>query len=511
MRAQLTSLDQVCGPAQLPRYVPEDHGVGIVHFGTGAFHRAHQAVFTDEALAHDGGDWRIVGVNLRSKDVAAQLNTQNGLYTLIERGAAETTARVIASIDHVIAADPDATLAMLCDPGVRVVTLTVTEAGYGIERESRLPDMKNQVVVADLAQPEKAVGVLGLLVASINRRRKLGLEPLAILSCDNLPDNGAYLRDGLIGFALKAYGDELADWIAANIAFPSSMVDRITPASTVDTCQEAARLTGCEDNAAIETEPFVQWVIEDNFPSGRPRWEAGGADFVADVAPYERMKLMMLNGSHSMLAYSGFLIGKTCVRDVMQDKHLSVLVGRHLRAAAALLEPLPNFDYVEYASALIDRFANPSIAHKTFQIADDGTQKLPQRIFQPAVEALDAGKDIRPFAFAAAMWMRFCTQRLDDDESYELRDPRAEELSHAVSGNLADASLLSDAIHALPDLIPPQLSLNDYWRKCISEILAMTITDGCIAAIKHEANLVCGAQDTAYDEPMPKIAPRSAV
>ena len=494
MRTQLTSLDQVCGAALMPRYVPEDHGIGIVHFGMGAFHRAHQAVMTDDALAHHGGDWRIVGVNLRSKDIAAQLNTQNGLYTLLERGATETTARVIASIDHVIAADTDATLAMLCDPGVRVVTLTVTEAGYGIDRESRLPDLQNRVVLADLARPEKAVGVLGLLVASIDQRRKLGLEPLAILSCDNLPANGAYLRDGVIGFARKAYGVELADWIEINIAFPSSMVDRITPASTTDTCREAARLTGCEDKAAIETEPFVQWVVEDNFPSGRPKWEAGGADFVADVAPYERMKLMMLNGSHSMLAYSGFLTGKTCVRDVMQDENLSVLVSRHLKAAAALLEPLPNIDYADYASALIDRFANPSIAHKTFQIADDGTQKLPQRILQPAVEALDSGKDIRPFAFATAMWMRFSIQRQDDDERYELRDPRAGEISRAVKGKSSDARSLSDAIHALPDLIPRQLCLSHYWRECIVDILAMAISDGCCATVKHEANLVCGMQ-----------------
>ena len=158
------------------------------------------------------------------------------------------------------------------------------------------------------------------------------------------------------------------------------------------------------------------------------------------------------------------------------------------------LEPLPNIDYADYASALIDRFANPSIAHKTFQIADDGTQKLPQRILQPAVEALDSGKDIRPFAFATAMWMRFSIQRQDDDERYELRDPRAGEISRAVKGKSSDARSLSDAIHALPDLIPRQLCLSHYWRECIVDILAMAISDGCCATVKHEANLVCGMQ-----------------
>lgn len=489
MCALLTSLNEINDTVQRPGYLPEQHGVGIVHIGVGAFHRAHQALITDDALAKHGGDWRIVGASLRSKDIAKELNAQNGLYTLLERGATATTARVVASIDHVIAADADAILSMLCKPCIRVVTITVSEAGYGIDRKSQLPDKNNPMVAADVANPDKAAGVLGLLVTAIHRRREAGIDPFSVLSCDNLASNGKYLRSGVVGFARIAYGDELADWLSTHIAFPSSMVDRITPASTQDTYQDAAHLTGCEDKAAIETEPFCQWIIEDNFPSGRPKWEAGGASFVADVSPYEHMKLTMLNGCHSMLAYSGYLTGKTFVRDVMQDEHLVRLVRRHLSAAAFVLNELPGIDYAEYASALAERFSNPAIAHQTLQIASDGTQKLPQRIFQPAIDTLNTNGDVRPFAFATAMWMRYCLGKGDENVEYELKDPRAAEIADAVTDCAHDAVLLSEALHSLPNLIPPELSSNDEWRSSINDILLFILQSGCIAAVEREAKI----------------------
>lgn len=488
---RLRSLGDIAGSAQLPGYVPAEHQVGIVHLGLGAFHRAHQAVMTDDALAHYGGDWRIASVSLRSTEIATTLNSQNGLYTLLERKESGTTARVIASIDHAIANDSATTLQTLCDANVRVVTLTVTEAGYGIDRETRMPDLNNAIVAADLAQPASSTGVLGLLVESMQRRREAGTEPYTVLSCDNLPANGKLLRDGVIGFACHSYGDELANWIKDNIAFPCSMVDRITPASTGDTLQEATRLIGCEDNAAVETEPFCQWIIEEKFTSGRPRWESGGAVFVSDVMPYERMKLMMLNGSHSMLAYSGYLTNRQFVRDVMQDQHLTTLVKRHFQSSAALLEPLPSVNYKDYAVALTERFSNPCIAHQTFQIATDGTQKLPQRIFQPAVEALDANKSIRPFAFATAMWMRFSLQRHDNGTTYELHDPRSQEIARVVKDIGPDGAQLSSVMHELPELIPRELAESTHWRECISEILDTAFTEGCQAAVKREAEMFC--------------------
>lgn len=484
---RLKHISDVTGPARVPRYIPSDHEAGIVHLGIGAFHRAHQAVMTDDAIASQGGDWRIIAVSLRSRDLADRLNAQNGLYTLIERNRAGTSARVVGAIERVIAADAAATLGTLCDPGIRIVTLTVTEKGYGIDRESRLPDSNHPSVAADLGQPEAPCGVLGLLVAAMKRRRTEGSPPLTLLSCDNLPENGALLRDGVLGFARLTGSDELADWIESNIAFPSSMVDRITPASTVDTLSEALKQTGCNDQAAVETEPFIQWVIEDNFASGRPQWEAGGTLFVKDVTPYERMKLTMLNGSHSMLAYAGFLSGCNYVRDVMNDLDLSALIWRHHKAAADLLQPLPGINFNDYATALAERFANPLIAHETFQIAMDGSEKLPQRIFQPAIEALNAKKDIRPFAFTTAMWMRFCLRRHDDGKCYDLHDPRTEELATAIDTTNHSASGISDAIHTLPQLIPQRLVSDPLWRAAIEEILSTALNDGCRAAIQREA------------------------
>lgn len=484
---RLQSLTDLNGPASLPGYVPGDHMAGIIHLGVGAFHRAHQAVMTDDALAAQGGDWRIVGVSLRSRALAGQMNAQNGLYTLIERGAEGNQARVIGAVERVIAVDPDATLAALCDPAIRIVTLTVTEKGYGINRETGLPDTSNADVAADLKSLETPSGVLGLLVACLRQRRAEGAPALTLLSCDNLPENGSLLRSGVVGFARMRGDSDFADWIDTHIAFPSSMVDRITPASTDKTLADAKLLTGCEDRAAVETEPFIQWVIEDDFASGRPHWEAGGALLVPDVTPYERMKLTILNGSHSMLAYSGYLSGCEFVRDVMADPDLYVLVSRHLNAAAELQPALHGIDFQNYAASLATRFANPAIAHKTFQIATDGTQKLLQRIFLPAIQAINTGYSVRPFAFATAMWMRFCLQKRDGGAAYELHDPRAEEITNALARVEKTASDISATIHSLPQLVPAQLANDLTWRADVEEVLATTLEQGCRAAVALEA------------------------
>lgn len=484
---RLTQLDQVVGPAATPAYVPSEHKPGVVHIGVGAFHRAHQAAMTDAALGAKGGDWRIIGVSLRSKEIAENLNDQNGLYTLIERGTQGESSRVIGAIDHVIAADPAATLKALCEPSIRVVTLTVTEKGYGINHSGRTPDTSNPVVSEDLKHPSTPTGVLGLLVCAIAHRRQAGQAPFAVLPCDNLPDNGELVRDCTVAFARAAYDDELADWIAETIAFPSSMVDRITPAATDKTLADACSSTGCSDLAAIESESFTQWVIEENFPSGRPAWEEGGALFVPSVTPYEQMKLTMLNGTHSMLAYSGFLTGHEYVRDVMTNPALTQLVNRHLGAASALLEPLPGVDFDRYSADLIQRFINPSIAHRTYQIAMDGTQKIPPRMFATSLKAMEIGQDIRPFAFATAMWMRFCLGHKDDGTRYDLPDPRAAEITAALENVDRDASAISNALHALPRFIPQSLATDDLWRTQIEEVLTTALSQGCTAAVEDEA------------------------
>jgi fructuronate reductase len=265
------------------------------------------------------------------------------------------------------------------------------------------------------------------------------------------------------------------------------MVDRITPAPNAKTLADAVALAGCEDQGAVETEPFSQWVIEDRFPMGRPAFEAGGALFVDDVAPYERMKLRMLNGAHSMLAYAGFLAGHAYVRDVIADEALGFLVERHMRAASATLRPLSGISFNDYAAALLARFRNPAIAHETWQIAMDGTEKLPQRLFEPAQHALDHGQDIRPFAFAVAAWMRYCLGRTDDGQIYALRDPRETEIAACLADSDDNAAALSDALHALPGLFPKSLIEAPSWRATVEKILTTMLRQGVAAAIRSEA------------------------
>jgi fructuronate reductase len=484
--ARLTQLSDVTGTVALPEYEPAAHGVGIVHLGLGAFHRAHQAVMTDAAISKMGGDWRIIGVSLRSRAIATALEPQNGLYTLIERSAQGAAGRIIGSIAAVIAADPQATLSALCDPGIRVVTLTVTEKAYGIDRATGAPDRQHPAIAADVASPKMPTGVLGLLTAALASRRATGIAPFTVLCCDNLPNNGRFLQGGVIGFA-RITDPELADWIETNVDFPACMVDRITPAATQDTLRDATSLTGCIDAAAIETEPFTQWVIEDRFSQGRPAWEHGGAIFVADVEPYEQMKLRMLNGTHTMLAYAGFLSGHRYVRDVMGDPNLARLVSRHLAAAAAVLRPLRGVDFGQYASDLETRFRNPAIRHETYQIAMDGTEKLPQRIFAAAVDTLRAGQDIRPFAFATAAWMRYCLGQDETGKAYALRDPREVEIAAALSAVPRNAQAISSTLHELPALFPDDLKGSPHWRASVEGVLTEMLTNGVAAAVSLEA------------------------
>ena len=487
-RLALAALGRLREGVAAPGYDPRERGTGIVHIGAGAFHRAHQAVYTDAALATGPGDWRIAGVSLRSIEVADALDAQDGLFTVMERDGAGDRARVVGSVARVLAAsrDPGVVPAALADPAIRVVTLTVTEKAYGIDRAAQDIDPTHGAIGADLAAPRAPSGVIGLLVEGLRRRHAVGVPPFTVLCCDNLSDNGALLRTGVLAFARRVDPD-LARRIESEVAFPSSMVDRITPAPTEATRALAHRLTGLVDAAAIETEPFSQWVVEDRFPRGRPAWEAGGALFVRDVAPYERMKLRMLNGAHSLIAYAGFLSGHALVRDAMADDAMAALVRRHLAAAAQTLEPLPGIDLDAYAGDLMRRFANPAIAHETYQIAMDGTEKLPQRIADPALDCLGTGQDLRPFAFAFAAWARYCLGTSEAGERYDLRDPRGDRIAEITGAAGGDAHRIVRGLLSLPGVFPERLAGADGFTRTAAGILASILKDGMAAAIAAEA------------------------
>ncbi|MCT4369456.1 mannitol dehydrogenase family protein [Yangia mangrovi] len=481
---RLASLTQV-PEALRPGYDPQAHGVGIVHLGLGAFHKAHQAALTDLALAAEGGDWRILGVSLRSPKASDELHPQNGLYTLIAKGAEGTEARVIGAIADAIcsAGDPEPALAAMAAPGTRIVSLTVTEKAYGLDRAAHGCDPAHPAVAADLANPAAPQGVLGLLTEALRRRRDAGLAPFTVLCCDNLPENGVLLRGAVVDFA-RRIDPALADWIAAEVAFPSTMVDRITPAATPATLAEAAALTGCEDLAAIETETFVQWVIEDNFPQGRPAWEKAGAIFTDNVTAFETMKLRMLNGSHSMLAYAGFHAGCPYVRDVMAARSLAKLVRRHLAAAAATLPEIPGIDTAAYAEALAKRFENPEIAHETFQIAMDGSEKMPQRVFSAVADARAKGVDCRAFTFATAAWARHLSGATHDCDAYALRDPRAAELQAMAEVKEADEIVAALRRAAF---VPPALAADEAFWAEVAGLLAEMLFEPMRDVIAREA------------------------
>lgn len=484
-RLDSKTIADVPATVSTPQYDPAKCGVGIVHLGLGAFHKAHQAFYTETAMSARGGDWKIIGVSMRNEQIAADFNDQNGLYTIVEKGIETPKAQIIGSIARALCArtQPNAVLKALSNPDVRVVTTTVTEKGYGIDRATGGIDLSHPVIAHDLVRPNPPVGVIGLIVGALEKRRANGIAPFTVLCCDNLPDNGGFLRLGLIDFA-NQFDVELGRWIADTVACPSSMVDRITPAQTPATRTLARDLTGTEDVLAIETESFHQWVIEDNFPTGRPEWEVGGAIFTDDVAPFEKMKLRLLNGSHSLIAYAGLLLGKKYVRDVMDDPCLETIVRRYLAVASATLPSMSDIDVPDYCATLIERFQNPNIAHETFQIAADGSEKMQQRIFAPAVDAINSGQSVRVFAFATALWIWFCRDGESLTSAHELNDPRAKQLKSAAQS--ADEHLILAGFLKVPGLFPAELIASDVWHREVVSVLKDLIETTPRRVIKSE-------------------------
>ncbi len=481
---RLANLHDIPAGVRLPAYSPQDHGVGIVHIGIGAFHRAHQAVYTDEALSRSGGDWRIQGISLRGSSLVRVLQQQNGLYTVLTRSVDGYTARVVGSLAPPIDASqaPAACMEALVRPATRIVSLTVTEKAYGIERTSGKVLPEHPSIAHDLAHPAVPTGAIGVLVRALQQRNAMGTAPFTVMCCDNLPDNGGLLRAGVVDFASR-FDPGLSDWIARRVAFPSSMVDRITPAPTAATLKDAQLATGHEDLAAVETEAFSQWVLEDSFTDGRPDWASADVLLVRSVAPYEQMKLRMLNGAHSLIAYLGHVAGERYVRDVMNNETMAAAVRNHLAAASKTLAPLDGIDLADYANDLVQRFRNPAIAHETYQIAMDGTEKLPQRIFAPAIDALSRGDDAGVYALAVAAWMRYCLGKDENAVSYALRDPREAEIANCLAGQGSSAADTVDALFSLPGFFPAQLLTATLWRHKVLRYFTLMLERGMVGAL----------------------------
>lgn len=378
-------------------YERAEQDVGIVHIGIGGFHRAHQAWYTDRAMDAGDRDWAILGVSLRSATVAEQLNPQGGLYTVVERSGSETRLRVVGAVRgvHWVRNDCEQAIAVLAAPSTRLVSFTVTEKGY-----CRTPDGSLDASLADDSS------IFGLLSQALDRRRRAGADGLTMLSCDNLANNGRQLRR-LLGEHLERVDPGLAVWADRECTFPNSMVDRIVPAVTSADLDQTEELLGLRDEGAVVTEPFSQWIIENEFVGARPRWEMVGARVVNDVAPYETAKLRMLNGAHSALAYLGLERGYLFVHQAIADPALRLLIERLMRdEAATSFTPASGQNLEAYADALLARFANPALNHRLAQIAMDGSQKIPQRWLPTLVFHRDRGSPCPAILAALAAWLR---------------------------------------------------------------------------------------------------------
>jgi fructuronate reductase len=483
----LSTVDTIAAEAR-PRIAPGEASAGILHLGLGAFHRAHQAVYTEDAIAAAGGDWGIVGVAPRSRDVLDRLAAQDRLYSVLSVRSGEVCPRVLAVHSDLMhaASDPLAVVHRLADPGIRVVTLTVTEKAYRLDPVTGVARIDAELR-ADLVTDRPPKTLPGLLVRGLLARAADSGAPLAVVSCDNLPSNGQRLRD-LVQSALRevpgAAGDRAREWLTATVTFPGTTVDRIVPASTAQTVDLARRCLGVTDLVPVVAEPFSQWVVEDDFPAGRPAWEKAGAVLTDDARPWERLKLRMLNGLHSALAYLGALAGADTIDRVLQlpgiDGFLDGLITADI---APTLVPPPGESAERYGRTVLSRFANPDLGHRTLQVAMDGSQKLPQRLLGTVADRRAAGVLPAWAALVLAAWIRFVGGHADDGRPLPLDDPLAPTLRAAVSAAGDSPTAQVEALFGVAAVFPPALAGDEELKSLVAEWLGVLARGGVRGAL----------------------------
>jgi fructuronate reductase len=462
---------------------------GILHLGLGAFHRAHQAVYTDAAMAAGGGDWGIIGASLRHPDVRDSLRAQENLYSVVEKSEAGSRYQVVGAVrDVVFAGDDRARLpALVADPRIRIVSLTVTEKGYCHDPASGELNWSHPEIEHDLGNPGLPRSTVGILTAGLQQRYRAGAAPITLLSCDNLPHNGRTLRGLVLAFA-ERLDPAAARWIEREVTFPCTMVDRIVPSATADLIAETAAALGVHDAAPVQCEPFTQWVVEDAFAAGRPAWHEAGAEFVVDVAPYEEMKLRLLNGSHSMLAYLGYLGGYEYIWQVMRNPDYVAVVRDMMREeAAATLTLAGRYDLAGYQAKLIERFSNPALPHRCYQIAMDGSQKLPQRLLATARSNLAEGRPIRRLALAVAGWMRYVMGTDESGRAIVVQDPLAKDLARRIEQAHGQPGTVVDNLLAVRAVFGDDLPGTVEFRNAVREALAALIANGARATVHRYA------------------------
>lgn len=472
---------------QLTRAQQPTPKIGMVHLGPGAFFRAFNAVYTDDAMAKDCGDWGICAVSLRSPDIRDKMVPQDNVYNAVTLAAGGAEFRLVRSIANVKVApeDPASVLAILADPAVRIVSMTITEKGYCHDPATGALRVEHPDIVHDLAHPDAPKSAIGFVVHALALRKNAGVDPFTVLSCDNLPDNGSLTRRVTLAFACLV-DSELAGWIADQGRFPATMVDRITPATTQADVEMVAKETGFLDRACVMHEPFRQWVIEDNFVgNARPSWEAGGAQFVTDVAPFEAMKLRCLNGTHSTLAYLGYLAGYQTIAQTVADDCFAALLDQLWHNEIIPTVPQPQGeDLPAYCAALKKRYENPMIQHRTWQIAMDGSQKLPQRLLATITDNLAAGRACPGLILAVAGWMRYVGGVDEAGQDIDVKDPMAKELHRAFHAS-EDATETVDNLLGINAIFDVSLAQDPRFRDALVAAFSALTNQGARGAVKQ--------------------------
>lgn len=440
-----------------------------MHLGIGAFHRAHQAVVFDDALNAGDLRWGVLGASLRSPDVRDQLVPQDGLYTVVIEDGAQRSLRIIGAVQDVLVAadDPASLVEAMASPEVHIVTLTVTEKGYCLDPASGKLKLDDPAIAADLADLSSPVTAPGFVTAALRLRRSRGLPPFTVISCDNLPHNGARIRSAVLEIAGRIDAG-LHGWIVTEGAFPQTMIDRIVPATAPGDIEALSAELGVVDLGMVKTEPFTQWVIEDRFAGERPDFDRLKVQLTEAVGPWEDAKLRLLNGAHSALAYLGALAGLDYVHQTVALPILKAFVERLWDEAETTLDPPQGLDIAAYRTELMARFSNAALRHRTRQIAMDGSQKLPQRLLATASERLSVGLPIRALALGIAAWIRWQEGRTEAGEVFVVDDPLAGETARRLTAATDDRTRVA-ALLDLQAVFPPALSADPTFREAVIE------------------------------------------
>jgi len=473
------NLKTLPGDVALPAYNRSAVKIGVVHLGIGAFHRAHQAVVFDDALAAGDLRWGVLGASLRSPGVRDQLEPQDGLYGLVVRDGSDESVRMIGAIKGVLVGpeDPAALVEAMASPDVHIVTLTVTEKGYRLDPASGALRLDDPEVAADLVDIASPVTAPGFLTAALKLRRERGLKPFTVISCDNLPHNGKRTRAAVLDMAGRI-DPSLNDWIAAEGAFPQTMVDRIVPATTRDDVAALEGRIGVRVLGMVKAEPFTQWVIQDWFAGERPDFARFGAQLTQAVEPWEDAKLRLLNGAHSTIAYLGALAGHDHVHEAVAQPAFAALVQQLWDEAETTLNPPPGLDIAAYRRDLMARFRNAALQHRTRQIAMDGSQKLPQRLLATIAARLEAGLSIDALALGVAGWMRWQEGTTEAGEVVPVEDPLAGETTSRLASADTDERKAA-ALLALEAVFPTALARDARF--------ADTVTEAFVSLRRHGA------------------------